>query len=135
MTPRLWLATACAAAAVLLLLWHELATMSGRPAGMAWMLGCGHQLGIGHPAAETTGRAGADVALHGLDDPRPVGADVLAAGLLAGAVADLAILAIDVGRARLQCGDQLWRSTDHLVLHFARSLPPTPMPCRSCSFR
>lgn len=38
MTPRLWLATVCAAGAVLLLLWHELASMSGRPAGMGWML-------------------------------------------------------------------------------------------------
>lgn len=38
MTPRLWLATACAAGAVLLLLWHELGTISGRPAGMLWML-------------------------------------------------------------------------------------------------
>lgn len=38
MNPRLWLATACAAAAVLLLLWHELAQLSGRPVGMAWML-------------------------------------------------------------------------------------------------
>lgn len=39
MTPRLWLATACAASAVVLLLWHELATISGKPAGMVWMLG------------------------------------------------------------------------------------------------
>ncbi len=38
MTHRLWLATGCAAGAVLLLLWHELATMSGRPVGMSWML-------------------------------------------------------------------------------------------------
>lgn len=38
MSPRLWLATACAAAAVLLLLWHELDTLAGHPAGMAWML-------------------------------------------------------------------------------------------------
>jgi drug/metabolite transporter (DMT)-like permease len=38
MTRRLWLATGCAAGAVLLLLWHELATMSGRPVGMSWML-------------------------------------------------------------------------------------------------
>lgn len=38
MNPRLWLATACAAAAVTLLLWHELGTISGRPAGTAWML-------------------------------------------------------------------------------------------------
>ncbi|MCP5267478.1 MAG: EamA family transporter [Zoogloeaceae bacterium] len=47
MTPRLWLATACAAAAVLLLLWHELATMSGRPAGMAWMLGAAISWALG----------------------------------------------------------------------------------------
>ena len=38
MTPRLWLATGCAAGAVMLLLWHELATIAGRPAGMVWML-------------------------------------------------------------------------------------------------
>lgn len=38
MTRRLWLATGCAGGAVLLLLWHELATMSGRPVGMSWML-------------------------------------------------------------------------------------------------
>lgn len=38
MTRQLWLATGCAAGAVVLLLWHELATMSGRPAGMGWML-------------------------------------------------------------------------------------------------
>lgn len=38
MSPRLWLATACAAGAVLLLLWHELGQLSGSPVGMAWML-------------------------------------------------------------------------------------------------
>lgn len=38
MTPRLWLATACSAAAVVLLLWHELAVLSGRPVGLLWML-------------------------------------------------------------------------------------------------
>lgn len=38
MSPRLWLATACAGAAVTLLLWHELDTLAGRPMGMVWML-------------------------------------------------------------------------------------------------
>lgn len=47
MAPRLWLATACAAGAVLLLLWHELATISGRPAGMLWMLGAACSWALG----------------------------------------------------------------------------------------
>lgn len=38
MSPRLWLATACAAAAVFLLLWHELGALAGQPGGMVWML-------------------------------------------------------------------------------------------------
>ncbi|MCB1886415.1 MAG: EamA family transporter [Rhodocyclaceae bacterium] len=38
MQPRIWFATACAALAVVLLLWHELAHLSGNPAGVAWML-------------------------------------------------------------------------------------------------
>ncbi|WP_323001785.1 DMT family transporter [Denitromonas sp.] len=38
MTPRLWLATACSAAAVVLLLWHELDALTGRPVGVLWML-------------------------------------------------------------------------------------------------
>lgn len=36
---RQWFAVACAAGAVLLLLWHELGAMSGAPVGMLWMLG------------------------------------------------------------------------------------------------
>lgn len=39
MNARLWFATGCAAAAVTLLLWHELGAISGKPAGTAWMLG------------------------------------------------------------------------------------------------
>ena len=38
MSARLWLATACAAAAVFLLLWHELGALAGQPSGMVWML-------------------------------------------------------------------------------------------------
>lgn len=38
MTPRLWLATAATAGAVLLLLLHELAHIAGHPVGMAWMI-------------------------------------------------------------------------------------------------
>lgn len=38
MNTRLWLATACAAGAVTLLLWHELGAISGKPGGTAWML-------------------------------------------------------------------------------------------------
>ncbi|TVT46021.1 MAG: DMT family transporter [Denitromonas halophila] len=38
MTPRLWLATACSAGAVVLLLWHELDALTGRPVGVLWML-------------------------------------------------------------------------------------------------
>lgn len=37
-TPRVRLAVACAGAAIGLLLWHELARLSGRPEGIAWML-------------------------------------------------------------------------------------------------
>ncbi|CAL92724.1 DMT family transporter [Azoarcus olearius] len=47
MNPRLWLATACAAAAVLLLLWHELGQLSGRPLGMAWMLAAAASWALG----------------------------------------------------------------------------------------
>lgn len=36
---RQWFAVACAAGAVLLLLWHELGTLSGAPVGMLWILG------------------------------------------------------------------------------------------------
>lgn len=38
MSPRYWFATAATAAAVTLLLWHELDSLAGRPAGLAWML-------------------------------------------------------------------------------------------------
>lgn len=38
-TPRVRLAVVCALVAVGLLLWHELQRLSGRPAGVAWMLG------------------------------------------------------------------------------------------------
>ena len=37
-TPRVRLAVVCAGIAIGLLLWHELARLSGRPAGIAWML-------------------------------------------------------------------------------------------------
>ena len=38
-TPRVRLAVVCVAFAIALLLWHEIASLSGRPAGIAWMLG------------------------------------------------------------------------------------------------
>lgn len=38
-TPRVRVAVLCAAIAIGLLLWHELARLSGRPAGVLWMLG------------------------------------------------------------------------------------------------
>ena len=38
-TPRVRVAVICASLAIALLLWHELARISGRPAGIAWMLG------------------------------------------------------------------------------------------------
>ncbi|HOE43183.1 MAG TPA: DMT family transporter [Rhodoferax sp.] len=38
-TPRVRLAMLCAALAIGLLLWHELQRLSGRPTGVAWMLG------------------------------------------------------------------------------------------------
>lgn len=38
-TPRVRLAVLCSALAIGLLLWHELARLSGRPNGIAWMLG------------------------------------------------------------------------------------------------
>lgn len=37
-TPRVRLAVACVSLAIGLLLWHEIARLSGRPAGIAWML-------------------------------------------------------------------------------------------------
>lgn len=38
-TPRVRLAVLCVSVAIGLLLWHELQRLSGRPAGVAWMLG------------------------------------------------------------------------------------------------
>ena len=38
-TPRVRLAVACVSVAIGLLLWHELQRLSGRPAGVVWMLG------------------------------------------------------------------------------------------------
>ncbi len=38
-TPRMRVAVVCASIAIALLLWHEVARISGRPAGIAWMLG------------------------------------------------------------------------------------------------
>lgn len=38
-TPRVRVAVVCAALAIGLLLWHELARLSGRPQGIGWMLG------------------------------------------------------------------------------------------------
>lgn len=46
-TPRVRLAVACSAAAIGLLLWHELARLSGRPTGIAWMLGAASCWGLG----------------------------------------------------------------------------------------
>ena len=37
-TPRMRVAVVCASIAIALLLWHEVARISGRPAGIAWML-------------------------------------------------------------------------------------------------
>ncbi len=38
MNRRTWFATGCTTLAVVLLLWHEFANLSGNPAGVAWML-------------------------------------------------------------------------------------------------
>lgn len=46
-TPRVRLAVASAAIAIGLLLWHELSSLSGRPAGIAWMLGAALSWGLG----------------------------------------------------------------------------------------
>jgi drug/metabolite transporter (DMT)-like permease len=46
-TPRVRVAVACAAAAIGLLLWHELARLSGSPAGIAWMLGAAFSWALG----------------------------------------------------------------------------------------
>ena len=46
-TPRVRLAVVCVAVAIALLLWHEVARMSGSPAGIAWMLGAAFFWGLG----------------------------------------------------------------------------------------
>ena len=46
-TPRVRLAVVCAGAAIGLLLWHELQRLSGRPAGIAWMLSAAFFWGLG----------------------------------------------------------------------------------------
>ena len=46
-TPRVRLAVAAAGIAIGLLLWHELQSLSGRPAGIAWMLGAAACWGLG----------------------------------------------------------------------------------------
>jgi len=46
-TPRVRLAVVAAAIAIGLLLWHELQSLSGRPAGIAWMLGAAACWGLG----------------------------------------------------------------------------------------
>ncbi len=46
-TPRVRLAVLCAGMAIGLLLWHELQRLSGRPAGIAWMLGAALCWGLG----------------------------------------------------------------------------------------
>ena len=46
-TPRVRLAVLCAGVAIGLLLWHELQRLSGRPNGVAWMLGAALCWGLG----------------------------------------------------------------------------------------
>lgn len=46
-TPRVRLAVVSAAIAIGLLLWHELSSLSGRPVGIAWMLGAAFSWGLG----------------------------------------------------------------------------------------
>lgn len=46
-TPRVRLAVVSAAIAIGLLLWHELSSLSGRPVGIAWMLGAALSWGLG----------------------------------------------------------------------------------------
>lgn len=46
-TPRVRLAVVAAGIAIGLLLWHELQSLSGRPAGIAWMLGAAACWGLG----------------------------------------------------------------------------------------
>ena len=47
MAARQWIATACAAAAVSLLLHHEMETLAGHPAGTLWMLGAAAAWALG----------------------------------------------------------------------------------------
>lgn len=46
-TPRVRLAVVCVSIAISLLLWHELQRLSGRPAGVAWMLGAAASWALG----------------------------------------------------------------------------------------
>jgi drug/metabolite transporter (DMT)-like permease len=46
-TPRVRMAVVAAGIAIGLLLWHELQSLSGRPAGIAWMLGAAACWGLG----------------------------------------------------------------------------------------
>jgi drug/metabolite transporter (DMT)-like permease len=46
-TPRVRIAVVCAGIAIGLLLWHELQSLSGRPVGIAWMLGAAFCWGLG----------------------------------------------------------------------------------------
>jgi drug/metabolite transporter (DMT)-like permease len=46
-TPRVRLAVLCVSLAIGLLLWHELQRLSGRPAGVAWMLGAAVSWALG----------------------------------------------------------------------------------------
>lgn len=46
-TPRVRIAVTCAGIAIGLLLWHELQSLSGRPVGIAWMLGAAFCWGLG----------------------------------------------------------------------------------------
>lgn len=46
-TPRVRMAVLCAGIAIALLLWHELQSLSGRPTGIAWMLGAAFCWGVG----------------------------------------------------------------------------------------
>jgi drug/metabolite transporter (DMT)-like permease len=47
MAARQWIATACAAGAVALLLQHEMGTLAGHPAGTLWMLGAAASWALG----------------------------------------------------------------------------------------
>lgn len=46
-TPRVWLALVAVSTAIGLLLWHELQSLGGRPAGIAWMLGAAASWAVG----------------------------------------------------------------------------------------